>query len=129
MVELITGHVGIFLFVTVVPERLLIGNFIVGTLMVVVSGVITERLFSESVEDEEVVGLVVPVRIRFVISGRVVLGTTIVSGEIVRLLVESVLVVEVEVVVPVLRSEGEITTGVLIRLKEKAYTENVRNTP
>jgi hypothetical protein len=90
---------------------------VVGSLIVVVSGIITERGFSEFVHDEDVV------------SGSVINGTTILSGEIVRVLVDSVLVVQDELVVPVLRSDGEMITGVLIIFKERAYTENVIKSP
>jgi hypothetical protein len=122
---LTVGPFDIFLFVAVEPERLLIIIDVVGTLIVVVAGILKERVFSEPVEDEDVVVVVVSlVGEIFVISGSVVIGIIIVSGEIVRVLVESVLVVKDE---PVSRSDGEIITGVLIIFKERAYTENVRN--
>jgi hypothetical protein len=113
VVELTIIPVDVFLLVAVVPERVFIiidvvGTLIVvvgilivvGTMILVVSGIFKERVFSEFIEEEVLVDSVVPVRIRFVISGSIVLGTTIVSGEIVRVLV----------------------------LIERAYTENVRNT-
>lgn len=125
MFALTIGPFDIFLFVEVVPERLLMIIGVVGTLIVVVEGIFKERILSEPVEDEEVVGVVVSLVGRvFVLSGSVVNGMTIVSGEIVRVLVDAVLVVA-----PVSISDGEMITGVLIILRERAYTENVRNTP
>ncbi|MFA5917381.1 MAG: hypothetical protein WC850_04065 [Candidatus Gracilibacteria bacterium] len=122
---LTVGTIDIFLFFSVVPEELLIIIDVVGTLIVVVAGILKERVFSEPVEEEEVVGVIISlVGGIFVISGSVVIGIIIVSGEIVRVLVESVLVVKDE---PVSRSDGEMITGVLIIFKERAYTENVRN--
>ena len=108
VVELIVGPVDIFFFFSVVPEEVFIITDVVGILIVVVSGMITERGVSEFVQDEDVV------------SGNVINGTTILSGEIVRVLVEAVLVVEDVDVSPVLISVGAMIVGVFITFKESA---------
>ena len=108
VVELIVDPVDIFLFVAVVPERLLIMIGVDGTLIVFVEGIVPERVFSEVVQDEDVV------------SGSVSNGTTILSGEIVRVLVDSGLVIQDEDVSPVLISVGAMIVGVLITFKESA---------